>query len=117
MPSYLPYPYIKEPGPTNWTVIIMLFAGILIVFVFITIFFFIPDYIRGYLNDITQERINKLSENIVAYSCSSDIYNCNNFSTQAGAQDVFEWCVSMGMGDIHQLDRDGNGKACESLPQ
>jgi len=113
---YLPYPYSPEPGPTNWTVVIMLFAGILIVFVFITIFFFIPDYIRGYLHDLTQERIDNLEKNAVSYGCSSDIYNCSNFSTQAGAQDVFNWCVSVGTGDVHQLDKDGNGRACETLP-
>ena len=112
----LPYPYIAESGPTNWTVVVMLIAGILIVFIFITIFFFIPDYIRGYLSDLTQQRINNLEKNnTVSYGCSSDIYNCSNFSTQAGAQDVFNWCVSVGAGDVHQLDKDGNGVACEGL--
>ena len=46
------------------------------------------------------------------YDCSSDVYNCGNFTTQAEAQAVFDAC---GTGDIHQLDADGNGEACESL--
>lgn len=45
-------------------------------------------------------------------NCSSDEYNCGDFSSQVEAQDVFEACSP---GDVHQLDRDGNGVACESL--
>ena len=50
------------------------------------------------------------------YICSSDAYNCSDFATQAEAQAVFDYCVNLGFGDIHRLDGDGNGKACESLP-
>lgn len=51
-------------------------------------------------------------------SCSGDLYNCTtDFSTQAQAQACFNFCVSQGVGDIHQLDgNDGDGRACESLP-
>ena len=45
------------------------------------------------------------------YNCDSDTYNCGDFSTQAEAQEVFEHCEE----DIHRLDADGNGLACESL--
>lgn len=48
--------------------------------------------------------------------CDSDRYNCSDFSTQAAAQACFNYCVSLGRGDIHKLDRDNNGVACESLP-
>ena len=48
------------------------------------------------------------------YNCESDTYNCNDFSTQAEAQEVFEYCGGIG-NDIHRLDADGNGLACESL--
>lgn len=48
--------------------------------------------------------------------CSSDIYNCSNFVTHNQAQACFEYCVSQGRGDIHRLDRDNDGIACESLP-
>jgi micrococcal nuclease len=48
------------------------------------------------------------------WECSSNTYNCSDFSTQAEAQSVLESC---GMEiDIHKLDRDGDGVACESLP-
>jgi len=48
--------------------------------------------------------------------CSKDIYNCNNFPLSNGvsALDCFNYCKSLGKGDIHKLDRDGDGKVCES---
>src|SRR6185503_10441433 len=48
--------------------------------------------------------------------CSSDIYNCNNFDDQQEAQTCFNDCQAVGRGDIHGLDSDGNGLACEELP-
>jgi len=49
-------------------------------------------------------------------SCSGDTLNCDNFSTHSSAQSCFSYCMSQGRGDVHKLDRDGNGSACESLP-
>jgi len=45
------------------------------------------------------------------YNCESDTYNCGDFETQAEAQEVLEYCGD----DVHRLDADGNGLACESL--
>ncbi len=42
----------------------------------------------------------------------TDDYNCSDFDTQAEAQEVYEEDPS----DPHGLDGDGNGVACESLP-
>lgn len=47
--------------------------------------------------------------------CSGDIYNCSHFSTHAEAQACYEHCKSLGRGDIHRLDGDNDGIACESL--
>ena len=47
--------------------------------------------------------------------CSSNIYNCPDFSTHNEAQECFEFCGGTS-NDIHQLDRDNDGDACESLP-
>jgi len=48
--------------------------------------------------------------------CSSNNkYNCTDFKTHAEAQSVFEACGGSG-NDIHRLDSDGDGVACESLP-
>lgn len=49
-------------------------------------------------------------------SCSSNTYNCSDFSTHNQAQDCFEHCKSLGRGDVHRLDGDNDGIACESLP-
>lgn len=45
--------------------------------------------------------------------CSYNAYNCGDFSTQAEAQNTYDTC---GNGDIHKLDRDSDGVACETLP-
>ena len=48
--------------------------------------------------------------------CSRNIYNCSDFSTQAEAQRCYEHCLRERGYDVHRLDRDGDGIACESLP-
>jgi len=46
--------------------------------------------------------------------CLRDIYDCGDFETQQEAQSVFEECGGAD-NDIHGLDNDGDGIACESL--
>lgn len=48
--------------------------------------------------------------------CEGNQYNCGNFSTHSEAQACFDYCVSTGAGDIHGLDADDDGLACEALP-
>ncbi len=48
--------------------------------------------------------------------CSGNIYNCSNFSTHAEAQAVHDCCILKVGSDVHNLDTDGDGVACESLP-
>lgn len=48
--------------------------------------------------------------------CSSDIYECYNFETHEEAQACFDYCKSVGRGDVHGLDIDNDNLACESLP-
>ena len=60
-----------------------------------------------------QNRFDVIDNN---YSeCSSNTYNCDDFKTYADAQRVFELCGGVD-NDVHLLDRDGDGKACETLP-
>jgi len=47
--------------------------------------------------------------------CSYNAYNCGDFSTHAEAQAAFEYCGGVS-NDIHRLDGDNDGSACESLP-
>ncbi len=49
------------------------------------------------------------------YDCSGNIYNCTDFSTHTEAQAVYEACGGVS-NDIHRLDSDKDGLACESLP-
>lgn len=45
--------------------------------------------------------------------CSANIYNCKDFATQKAAQEVYEACLAQAGKDVHDLDRDKDGKACE----
>ena|SRR3989344_5055954 len=49
------------------------------------------------------------------YTCSSNTYNCTDFTTKAEAQHVFDLCGGVS-NDVHELDRDSDGEACETLP-
>jgi hypothetical protein len=42
-------------------------------------------------------------------ACAYNIYNCSEFNTQKEAQEMFELCKK----DVHDLDRDNDGVACE----
>jgi micrococcal nuclease len=48
--------------------------------------------------------------------CSGNLYNCKDFSTHADAQACFDYCWGQRGFDVHHLDGDGDGSACESLP-
>ena len=44
-------------------------------------------------------------------------YNCSDFRTQAEAMTVYDRCKALGANmEVYGLDRDGDGKVCESLP-
>jgi len=45
--------------------------------------------------------------------CSYDRYNCRDFNSSAAAQACYEYCISLGKGDVHYLDGDKDGLACE----
>ncbi len=47
--------------------------------------------------------------------CSYNTYNCDDFSTHSEAQALYESCGGVS-NDVHQLDRDKDGSACETLP-
>lgn len=48
--------------------------------------------------------------------CSYDAYNCSDFKRQRDAQACYDYCMTMVGYDVHRLDSDGDGVACESLP-
>ncbi len=47
--------------------------------------------------------------------CDYNAYNCVDFKTHAKAQAVYEECGGVA-NDIHWLDGDKDGLACETLP-
>jgi micrococcal nuclease len=49
-------------------------------------------------------------------SCDYNQYNCANFASRSEAQSCFDHCVEQGAGDVHLLDSNGNGLACENIP-
>jgi len=45
------------------------------------------------------------------FECFANIYNCDDFATQKEAQEMLELCGT----DIHRLDKDKDGVACEGV--
>ncbi len=58
---------------------------------------------------------NNENNNFEICDCSSDIYNCDDFSSKNEAQECFEFCMTEVGRDIHGLDNDGDESVCESL--
>ena len=61
---------------------------------------------------IIEEKTNQNNTNC---ECSSNIYNCSDFKTHNEAQTIYECCGGVNS-DIHKLDKDKDGSACETLP-
>jgi len=59
--------------------------------------------------------INPPSSGNTTCSCSGDDLNCADFFTDEDAQACMEYCISIGAGDIHKLDGDNNGLACDGV--
>lgn len=48
-------------------------------------------------------------------NCTTNTYDCSDFTTQSQAQACYDTCFPTA-GDIHFLDSNSDGRACESLP-
>jgi hypothetical protein len=62
--------------------------------------------------------INKVGEGDgqpTGCACSEDYYDCPDFENQAAAQECYEYCMEQEgvVFDIHGLDTDGDGVACD----
>jgi hypothetical protein len=117
-PPQSPYnPYTEPKRPANIPKILLICFAIIVLFV-AGLFLYIYSKGTNNNNDGVLPNNNGITvgePNPNGYDCSSDVYNCANFTTKSQAQVVYDFCVSEGKGDIHRLDADGNGKACESL--
>ena len=49
--------------------------------------------------------------------CSGEKHDCADFKTQEEAQAVYNYCFRLTKRDVHGLDNDGDGIACQQLPQ
>jgi len=63
----------------------------------------------------TETQISQTPPPPANYECSYNAYNCTDFYTHAEAQSIYEACGGVN-NDVHRLDRDKDGLACESLP-
>ena len=118
MPQYPYYP-VDKPALVNWPKAIL--WGMTIGLSIAVIIFFILDP----LNLISKKASDLLNQDnnqgpgggiVPNFVCGSDVYNCGNFTTHRDAQNAYNYCLSQGKGDIHQLDSDGDGIVCEGLP-
>lgn len=55
------------------------------------------------------------ANNQATCTCTRNTYDCADFTTQTEAQACFDSCFAQ-VGDIHFLDSNGDGQACETLP-
>ena len=63
----------------------------------------------------TEARTNARTNARGSVNCSADIYNCADFSTHSEAQGTYESCLDKVGYDVHGLDGDDDGVACEAL--
>lgn len=61
--------------------------------------------------------VSPISQSVSSSSCNCNgpDLNCKDFSSQSSAQSCYDYCKSKGYGDCFTLDRDGDGRVCESL--
>lgn len=104
------YDVYHPQKPTNWPVIILFFLAVILI-ALLMVFVIVPLLSGEDRNN--NNNAGEQQESSSSFECSVDSYNCADFRTQAEAQKVFDAC---GPEDVHGLDRDGNGEACESLP-
>lgn len=55
------------------------------------------------------------SEQAPACFCDTNFYNCLDLETHEKAQACYLYCLSVGAGDVHLIDIDEDGIACEGL--
>jgi hypothetical protein len=48
-------------------------------------------------------------------SCAGDCYDCQDFDSKSDAQRCYDYCMSIGKGDVHGIDKDSDGVACNSI--
>ncbi|MCK5510350.1 excalibur calcium-binding domain-containing protein [Candidatus Parcubacteria bacterium] len=62
---------------------------------------------------ISEQTIPKPTKIKTVCSCRSDRYNCADFKTRHKARELYECCIKKVGYDVHNLDGDSDGIACE----
>lgn len=100
-------------------------AGVIIIFIIVVFIIGVTFFVLSSSAPNSQEKEQPVRVNPVDISiqpkeeikvesfcdCNFDKYNCDDFSSKSEAQDCFDSCVT----DVHKLDRDKDGQACETL--
>ena len=63
-------------------------------------------------DDVVESQLSDLPHQQIC-SCEENVYNCPYFESREVAQLCFDYCQSTVGSDIHDLDRDNDGIACE----
>lgn len=107
---YIAYFHMKK------TVLLIILSMLIILSLFVVLFVYgnFTSLITSKTSD-SGESFSEVKPIVsLSYQCSDNFYNCNDFKTQEQAQKVYETCGNLPK-DIHHLDADGDGVACESL--
>ncbi|MDP3935190.1 MAG: excalibur calcium-binding domain-containing protein [Candidatus Giovannonibacteria bacterium] len=64
------------------------------------------------VSEATEQIIAEPKINSVC-SCRADRYDCHDFETRQEAREVYECCMKKVGYDVHRLDGDSDGIACE----
>ncbi len=81
---------------------------------FVTLFTLLGSLFALPVEARTKRPAKKIPMNGTEYVCSYNAYNCSHFKTREDAQKIFLACGGV-QNDIHRMDRNKNGVACEGL--
>jgi hypothetical protein len=78
----------------------------------VILFFVLFLFLAGCTANKESSHLEKISlDEVTPPDCAFDKYNCSDFNTQNEAQTMLEKCEK----DVHGLDHDKDGTACEEL--
>ena len=82
-----------------------MFRLIIILFIFLVL--------TGCATSQATEQIIPEQKTSTVCSCRIDRYNCDDFKTRQEAREKYECCMQKVGYDVHNLDGDSDGLACE----
>ena len=69
--------------------------------------------LTGCATSQASEQVVLKQKTVTACSCRSDRYDCDDFKTRREARAKHDCCMRKVGYDVHNLDRDSDGIACE----